>query len=531
MYGFHKRVGLGDNSMRASEKKTKTPSEYQNPFFKRDDPELMWLIVKPKSPPKSKKRNAVDQDDDADDVYDAESPTHQTHGEEDKGALSRGHRPPLLMAQEETPAVSSISKEQEVALKETLARIQRNQQALAESVRQLQIERDQKAVAYQEMHKKHENSINAILTFLATIYNRSLEGANGQHLADMFKAPLTRDAPHQGNVVEVDNFEPTSTPSSAQVQQRVRRPLLLQAPPSNENSSGSPVTVSTPPTAASSPEFRSTNLKPVQGSENHYSSNGHTPTTAPSPAQESLGYHSEAATPGDTGTATTPFDQVMSSYLNSVNNGGSFPNARMDFSQAFPQLETSSGNSSLTPAQQSNALQSITNASKHMSGYPSANDEDLQALGRSLQEQSSEIADVYRSLSPLSPSGSIPGLDDQQYMGAPGDHDILGNLDHVFTDQDYFGDTTAADPASAFDFTNSNLDFTTAPPENFDFSNSPQFVGGNGFANNQFDLASQNGDGRTIETIPSSEATSPANTVDDLLENGGASPRKRLRRR
>ena len=533
MYGFHKKVGLGDNSMRASEKKTKSPSEYSNPFFKRDDAELMWLIQKPKSPPKSKKQNAVNQDDDVDEVYDAESPTHQTHSEDVNGALSRGHRPPLMIAQEEVPAVSGISKEQELALKDTLARIQRNQQTLAESVRQLQRERDQQALAFQEMHKKHENSINAILTFLATIYNRSLEGANGQHLADMFKAPIARDVQHQGNVVEVDNFEPPSTTPIAQMQQRARRPLLLQAPPSTETSSGSPMTVSTPPTMASSPQFRSATAKdtPVQGFGNDFSSSGQTPTTAPSPAQESLGHHSEAVTPGDTATGTTPFDQVFSSYINSASHSGPFPNARVDFSQAFPHLGVSDGNSPLTPAQQNNALQSISNASKNMPPYPNANDEDLQALGRSLREQGSEIADVYRSLSPLSPSGSIPGLTDQQYMGAPGDNDILGNLDPVFADQDYFGDTTGTDSNGGFDFANGNIDFTTAPPENYDFTDSSHFMGGNGFAHNDFDLASQNGDGRTIETIPSSEATSPANTADDMLENREASPRKRQRRR
>ena len=35
MYGFHKKVGLSDNSMKASELKAKAPSEYYNRFFKR----------------------------------------------------------------------------------------------------------------------------------------------------------------------------------------------------------------------------------------------------------------------------------------------------------------------------------------------------------------------------------------------------------------------------------------------------------------------------------------------------------------
>ena len=49
MYGFHKKVGLSDNSMRASERKNKSPSEYTNPYFKRGHPDLLWLIQKPKN--------------------------------------------------------------------------------------------------------------------------------------------------------------------------------------------------------------------------------------------------------------------------------------------------------------------------------------------------------------------------------------------------------------------------------------------------------------------------------------------------
>ena len=49
MYGFHKKVGLSDNSMRASERKNKNPSEYSNPYFKRGRSNLLWLIQKPRT--------------------------------------------------------------------------------------------------------------------------------------------------------------------------------------------------------------------------------------------------------------------------------------------------------------------------------------------------------------------------------------------------------------------------------------------------------------------------------------------------
>ncbi|KAF2457110.1 hypothetical protein BDY21DRAFT_257923, partial [Lineolata rhizophorae] len=48
MYGFHKKVGLSDNSMRASERKAKAPSEYAHKYFRRDRPDLLWLVAKPK---------------------------------------------------------------------------------------------------------------------------------------------------------------------------------------------------------------------------------------------------------------------------------------------------------------------------------------------------------------------------------------------------------------------------------------------------------------------------------------------------
>src|SRR6201996_344808 len=62
MYGFHKRVGLSDNSMKASERKNKSPSEYYNPYFRRGHPNLLWLINKPKSSSSKKKGKKEDGD-------------------------------------------------------------------------------------------------------------------------------------------------------------------------------------------------------------------------------------------------------------------------------------------------------------------------------------------------------------------------------------------------------------------------------------------------------------------------------------
>ena len=42
MYGFHKVVGLADGSLKTSEQRSKPPSEYENPYFKKGLPDLMW---------------------------------------------------------------------------------------------------------------------------------------------------------------------------------------------------------------------------------------------------------------------------------------------------------------------------------------------------------------------------------------------------------------------------------------------------------------------------------------------------------
>jgi hypothetical protein len=51
MYGFHKRVDPSDNSMKASERKNKSPSEYYNPHFKRGHPNLLRLIQRKRNNP------------------------------------------------------------------------------------------------------------------------------------------------------------------------------------------------------------------------------------------------------------------------------------------------------------------------------------------------------------------------------------------------------------------------------------------------------------------------------------------------
>src|SRR5690554_2766925 len=89
MYGFHKVVGLADGSLKTSEQRSKPPSEYENPYFKRGQPDLMWLIQKPKSKKAGAgRKKATKQEADDSDKEDGMSDT--AGGDGDNGNFLEG---------------------------------------------------------------------------------------------------------------------------------------------------------------------------------------------------------------------------------------------------------------------------------------------------------------------------------------------------------------------------------------------------------------------------------------------------------
>lgn len=144
------------------------------------------------------------------------------------------------------------------SLRSEVRALQQQQKVISNVLSQIRRQNDQlyqQATAFQTLHDRHENSINAILTFLATFYNRSLEGQSGvANFADMFAPSLQQQQSH-GNVVDVDEFPDKNfgVSKSPQMQRPGRRPLaLLPAPAAKDGSLG-------PDRAATiSPSVRST---------------------------------------------------------------------------------------------------------------------------------------------------------------------------------------------------------------------------------------------------------------------------------
>jgi len=251
MYGFHKRVGLSDNSMKASERKNKSPSEYYNPYFKRGHPNLLWLINKPKGGTNKKKAKTAkdergqiqegDSDDDAniEEVY--------------------GNNIQASRALSAAPESGPLQKRDVAVLQNQLAEIQKQQSNITNAIQRLRKDHNQlyqQSMAFQTLHDRHENSINAILTFLATVYNRSLDGQGvPQNIAQMFANGIPHsDQQQQGNVVDIGDASNQQQPNPGSLSPHRRQQRLLMAPPKTGKG---PVRIVSPSPEVETPQSQS----------------------------------------------------------------------------------------------------------------------------------------------------------------------------------------------------------------------------------------------------------------------------------
>jgi heat shock transcription factor len=578
MYGFHKKVGLSDNSMRASERKNKSPSEYYNPYFKRGKPELLWLIQKPRPPTgKSKggtklKHDDNEVDEDGEEPYEAETSTSGTQKMEETGNV----RQPLLIGN----GGGSLRQADLVALQHEIHQIRQQHRMISGVIHKITQDHQNlyaQAATFQEQHNRHENSINAILTFLATVYNRSLEGDGAQNIQNLFAGAIPADMQRQGSVVDVGDYNAANNniPNSQLRRPMRRTPLLIGAPPISSKATNPSVATATMPVARdSNQQARVQNLpSPAQTPNNLYSSADslrpgqvHEIFNTPSPNSSSESPRFTASSNTGSATAVKPERDIMS-FINSANaNDANLPNNnRMDFPQALSHLENADGKSPLTENQRNSVLQLMANGSAKSPGagntinnaltLPSpptvplpgipqwnATQKDLEFLQKTLKEQDEKVQNLSSLLQPLSPSGTIPGLNDP--LGytdtGPVPTDPL-DFDAMFNSGDYFGDTF---PASS-----SDIPADMFPDETFVNNGTAAFEDFNIFdpvtnngASGGLDLDGAESDSghhseRTFETVDTSEGTSPANTivndtaaVDAGIQDEGKSPRKRRRR-
>lgn len=200
MYGFHKRVGLSDNSMRASEKKNKSPSEYTHPYFRRGYDVLQWLIQKPN---KGTKRKQVGRRDVAE-IIEADSDDELV---DDQYAVSGAPGRPSGRAEAGPLARTDLGR-----LQQQVAELQQNHQKVLGLIHAMRAEQqDIKANTQQlEMtYARHEHSISAMMQFLVSLFKKSLEGGktDGELLNEIL-ANVARMPGQGGRVHDLDlNFD------------------------------------------------------------------------------------------------------------------------------------------------------------------------------------------------------------------------------------------------------------------------------------------------------------------------------------
>ncbi|KAE8447317.1 hypothetical protein EG329_010875 [Mollisiaceae sp. DMI_Dod_QoI] len=512
MYGFHKRVGLSDNSMKASERKNKSPSEYYNPYFKRGHPNLLWLINKPKGGGTKSKKSRVKNEDGGE----GESDDDGKDVEEVYGNNVQASR-----ALSAAPESGPLQRRDVAVLQNQLAEIQKQQSAITNAIQRLRKDHNQlyqQSMAFQNLHDRHENSINAILTFLATVYNRSLDGQGPQNIAQMFANGIPHpDQQHQGNVVDIGDVtnQPQQNPGNMSPSPHRRTQRLLMAPP---NVGGRATTVS--PSASAS---ASASTPQTQG----YS-------TTPQPVIEELFDTSPADTTQASSDATRrPQPNMMMNIIHNTNSQNRTNNGAMEFPEMLSHYENANGNSPLTSEQRNTMLNMIANSSSASGnnnalvsplppqppsledlGYTAA---EIDELARLQAEQEARINDIKNAVVPLSPSGHIPGLDGDSYFnGAESSDPNAANLD-----LDQFLDNSA--------FYNGS---SPAPHGDYSFDT----FGDPGVGDSHFDLGMDGtNDGGRIETTNNSEAATPEDAIPspEVIANGGnaiRSPSKRRRK-
>ncbi|KAF2474217.1 uncharacterized protein BDR25DRAFT_311586 [Lindgomyces ingoldianus] len=565
MYGFHKKVGLSDNSMKASETKAKAPSEYYNKYFKRGRPELLWLIQKPKNPPTGPKRK---RDDDG---RQGDSDEDRKYAPDGGGGGGYGEDGVALAGNQE---MAMIPRTEYNSLRSEVRALQQQQKVISNVLNQIRRQNDQlyqQATAFQTLHERHENSINAILTFLATFYNRSLEANSTANIADMFGPTLSQQQqqPH-GNVVDVGDYREKPLNKSPQLHRPVRRPLaLLPAPAAKDTGSPTDRAQTVCPSARStaSPISKPTSRQqPVFKSSVQSKPASHATTGFANPVNKESS--STAPLKVDNTEPTQVLGQILEheimSAIQSVNahSGQTAAQApQFDFPSALTHYQTSDGNVPLTQQQRNQVLSLMANnTSASTNGNLAQNNNNalvtpqppampsldqftatqaqLDLLQKMSEDQNSRVQNLQERLQPLSPSGSIPGLTDNSYFGSsnlgePGAYDL--DLDSFVQGDDFFPPSNNSQNA-----TNAAAGDVTLPDLNYELPDTSDLVNGVGFDTSTgagtsgqefgssglgFDGA---GDGGSrIESV-SSAATSPAATVEDEVESvDNRSPKRR----
>ncbi|RDA88459.1 hypothetical protein CP532_6679 [Ophiocordyceps camponoti-leonardi (nom. inval.)] len=431
MYGFHKRVGLSDNSMRASERKNKSPSEYYNPFFRRGHPNLLWLINKPRGGSKAKKGGKqIEGDGESDEDNGHEDATPQVLG---NPSVSGARPPPVADAQ-------PLHKKDVTLIREELSRMREQQKMILGHINQLQRNNNElfnQALIFQSQHDRHQNSINAILNFLANVFRKTLEDGSNQNVGDIISSLMTtgqnNQSSQQGSVFDLGDLVQSQVDPTAALGGTVKRARGLlppipsrtetPRPSSTQKAQYHPLPTHNPEmghvtelldSADASPRLRQ-ELETNPQERMMKIINDHNATNSPSvtlPEMAAAEMVANATRPLNRDQRNSLVD-LMSKQASSANQGPTMANVKPSSAGATPQQAPASPADGMAPPPPSLSpiMRSPTVVPPSLQQINS-NRVDLDQLQQLQREQDAKIHELSEMLGPLSPSGQIPGVSD-----------------------------------------------------------------------------------------------------------------------
>ncbi|KAK4198480.1 putative heat shock factor protein [Triangularia verruculosa] len=566
MYGFHKRVGLSDNSMKASERKNKSPSEYSNPYFRRGHPNLLWLINKPKGG--SSKKKAKKEEGEAESEED--NNVEETYGVPSLGA-SQGGRASV------SHEVSTLQKKDLIQVKSQLERLQQQQVAISGMLNKMRQEHSalyQQAIMFQNMHERHENSINAILNFLANVFRKSLEEQGGvQSVQDLLASIIPNAQGHgstnmaAGGVVNLGGFVNERTQNVSTGGTRKRHQGLLPPVPHHQANKAVVAALSPSPTPSPAPQTQYNTRMSGTVTEVFDTPTETTSNSAymqkelqnnPHEGMMKIIQDTNAVNVNSTGidlpnvAATTPVTGMSNESRNkmlSIMNNGSAATTPAASVNGMPSVSSPGGMSMPATSPQTTGL-SLSPILASMPIPPplqnlQATQAELDALQRLQAQQASQLENITHLLGPLSPSGRIPGMDEQGNVNT----NYFDSVDYdQFLNNNAYDNQTGAfegdfGDVNAFSGTGTNpdefsfsLDATAAPEFPATGAGDDGAFGGGaglGISTGNGDAAGFLDSGRVFETTSATNSPSPAGTEEiarsDLVDSPERDPKRRRR--
>ena len=458
--------------MRASERKNKSPSEYSNPFFRRGHPNLLWLINKPKG--KSKKGSKNDGGEaDSDDEVAQEDGLGQGLGTSNMQTASRS-----LPAAESQP----IQKKEMTIIREELGKLRDQQKMILGAINRLQRNNNDlynQALMFQSQHDRHQNSINAILNFLANVFRKTLEDQGStQNVGDIISSMISsqgQQSSHLGNIVDLGDFVQSQaghTPAMGGPPKRARG-LLPPIPEQSSNGQSSRVqsvasTGSTPYYGAQNPEMgHVTELADGQLSDTPPDLRQELQNNPHERMMKIINDHNATNTSGLDLPEAAEFVANAPNALNhdersklanlmvgqSASPGDTAStDAARDLSKNMPSMRS---NTSISPPPDLSTAPSLSPIMRSPQMVPpslneiSTNGMDLEHLQRLQSEQDAKISEIGELLGPLSPSGHVPGLNDPS---EPQYFDQNVDLDQYFDSNAFLNDTSFDGDGDDFNF-------------------------------------------------------------------------------